>query len=170
MDRLLPRLLLQLSFVLFSSRSLIAAGVPSPPFIAISISGQTVTTESLNGSTILVEFWATWCRFCRHDEPFIDRLTDEINSPRFSVLAVNVNESRRVVADYVTRNARKSMIILAENTNLVDIYKPRSLPQYALIDHAGSVIAVRRGALTPTALVGLRSAVLKDLSETIHVK
>jgi thiol-disulfide isomerase/thioredoxin len=135
----------------------------APPFVAITLDGQRFTNDSLRGATVLIEFWATWCRFCRRDERFIDSLPSTINDGHLAVLAVNVNESREAVSNYLARFPRTCKIVLAKDTDLIYTYAPKSLPLYVLIDHAGNIAAVRRGALNDQAFRSLVRTIRTDL-------
>ena len=45
---------------------------PAPRFHAESMDGETFSNESLQGKVVLLQFWATWCKFCRGDQPVVD--------------------------------------------------------------------------------------------------
>jgi thiol-disulfide isomerase/thioredoxin len=138
---------------------------PAPNFVATTLDGQRFTNDSLKGKAVLIEFWATWCRFCRHDEQLVDSLPSETDSARLMILAVNVNESRGTVRAYLARFPRASKIVLKEDTDLVAMYAPRSLPLYVLIDRAGNIMAIRRGALNDQALRSLVNTIKDDLRQ-----
>ncbi|HEY3457024.1 MAG TPA: TlpA disulfide reductase family protein [Bryobacteraceae bacterium] len=138
---------------------------PAPDFSAVTLDGQRFTNDALKGRTVLIEFWTTWCRFCRRDEPLLDSLLATKDRTRLTILAVNVNESRNTVRAYLARFPRISKVILTEETNLVATYSPRSLPLYVLIDHAGNIVAIRRGAMDERAFQSLVSAINDDLQQ-----
>ena len=39
------------------------------PFKAKTLNGESFTNESLKGKAYLIQFWATWCGYCKRDEP-----------------------------------------------------------------------------------------------------
>lgn len=52
-------------------------GRNAPPFALPSLSGGTVSLESLRGKHVLIDFWATWCPPCRIALPHIQKLSVE---------------------------------------------------------------------------------------------
>src|SRR5580658_8802109 len=70
---------------------------PAPRFHAKSLDGEKFNNDSVKGKAVLIEFWATWCPYCKRDQPAIDAMVDEYEPKGLIVLAVNVKESRKKV-------------------------------------------------------------------------
>src|SRR5947209_6248814 len=105
----------------------------APNFNAISMDGERFTKESVKGRVVLLQFWATWCQYCRRDQDAVDQVSRDFANQGLIVLAVNVNESRKTVQRYLDRSPRACKIVLTENTNLAAIFAAKSFPLYALI-------------------------------------
>jgi thiol-disulfide isomerase/thioredoxin len=54
-------------------------------------SGKKLTLASFRGRTVLLNLWATWCVPCRREMPTLDALEGQLGSPRFQVVAVNID-------------------------------------------------------------------------------
>jgi len=54
-------------------------------------SGQPTTLSHWRGRVVLLNLWATWCVPCRKEMPALDRLEETLGSPRFEVVAVNID-------------------------------------------------------------------------------
>lgn len=44
---------------------------------------------------MLIEFWATWCKYCKSDERAIESVTKDFETKGLVVLAVDMGERRR---------------------------------------------------------------------------
>ncbi|WP_244635596.1 thiol:disulfide interchange protein TlpA [Chthonobacter albigriseus] len=65
--------------------------VPLGSLAFMSPDGAPMTLADLEGRTVLLNLWATWCGPCRKEMPALDRLQAELGSERFEVVAVNVD-------------------------------------------------------------------------------
>jgi thiol-disulfide isomerase/thioredoxin len=119
---------------------------PAPKFRAKSMDGETFTNESLKGKPVLLQFWATWCGYCRSDQPAVDKMVREFGPKELVVLAVDVNQSKKKVQEYLQHSPREGKIVLTEDTNLAAIFPARGYPLYVLIDREGKIAGTQEGA------------------------
>ncbi len=124
----------------------------APAFRAKTLDGEQFTNESLKGKVVLVQFWATWCRFCRRDQPAVDAIVHDFESQGLVVLAVNVGESKSKVKQYLRDSPRACSIVLTEDTNLAALFAAHAYPLYVLIDRDGKIAGTQRGAAGEDAL------------------
>ncbi len=125
---------------------------PAPHFVAKTLDGERLTSESLKGKVVLIEFWATWCPYCKKDEAALETVTTEFAKDGLVVLAVDMGEPRRKVKKYLATAPRSSKVVLAEDTTLAAICEAKSYPLYVLIDREGNIAAIQRGAAGEGAL------------------
>ncbi len=120
---------------------------PAPRFRAKTIDGEQFSNESLKGKVVLVQFWATWCQYCRRDQEPVDAMVGDFADKGLVVLAVNAGESKKKVKQYLAESPRSCRIVLMEDTNLAALYQARSYPLYVLIaDREGNVAGRQNGA------------------------
>lgn len=111
---------------------------------------------------MLVQFWTTWCPYCKGEQPVVDKLVQDFSGQGLVVLAVNVGESKKKVQKYLDQSPRACKIVLTEDTNLAAMFPSRGYPLYILIDREGTVVARQDGAGGEEALREmLRKAGLK---------
>ncbi len=122
------------------------SGEPAPRFHATTMDGEKFSNESVKGKVVLLQFWATWCKYCRGDQPVVDDLAKEFADRGLVVLAVNVGESKKAVKKYLADMPRACKVVLTEDTNLAAMYAARSFPLYVLIDRDGNVAGKQNGA------------------------
>ena|ERR1017187_7562987 len=121
-------------------------GQPAPRFHAKTLSGDTYTNQSTKGKVILLQFWTTWCPYCREEQSLVDSIDREFAGKGVVVLAINVAESKKKVKQYLQGSPRSCRIVLTEDTNLAAMYQANAYPIYVVIDRDGSIAAEQRGA------------------------
>src|SRR5271167_2658932 len=147
---------LLLSLVLaLATTALAGSGEPAPRFNAKTTAGEKFTNDSVKGQVVLLQFWTTWCPYCRREQPLVDDLDKEFRDQGLVVLAVDVNESKKTVKKYLEQNPRSCRIVLTEDTNLAAMYAANSYPIYVVIDRDGNVVATQHGAAGERALRSL---------------
>jgi len=135
-----------LLLMLLSALTVAEAREAAPRFTASTLRGETFTNDSLKGKVTLLQFWATWCTYCRRDQPSVENITRDFSSQGLVVIAVNVRESGEAVKKYLGEHARSCHIVLTEDTNLVAEFNPKSFPLYVLIDRDGNIAGTQEGA------------------------
>jgi thiol-disulfide isomerase/thioredoxin len=117
-----------------------------PRFQAKSLDGQVYTRESLKGKVVLLQHWATWCGYCRKDEPAVEQIIEDHAKDGLIVLAINAAEPKAKVLDYLKQHPRSAKIILAPDTNLAKFFGGVGVPAYMLIDRESNVAAAQPGS------------------------
>ena len=147
----MPRRYLTLiaALVLLTSALTFAAdeeGQPAPRFHAKTTTGETYTNDTVKGKIVLLQFWTTWCPYCRREQSLVDSIDHEFAGKGVVVLAINVAESKKKVKQYLQDSPRSCRIVLTEDTNLAAMYQANSYPIYVVIDRDGNIAAEQRGA------------------------
>jgi thiol-disulfide isomerase/thioredoxin len=130
----------------------IERGDPAPHFAVKTLDGERLSSDGLRGKVVLIQFWATWCEYCKKDEPALEAVTKEFEKDGLVVLAVDMGEPRRKVKKYVEATPRPWKIVLAEDTTLAAICEAKGYPLYVLIDREGVVAGTQHGAAGEGAL------------------
>jgi thiol-disulfide isomerase/thioredoxin len=121
-------------------------GQPAPRFHAKTLAGETFTNDSTKGKVVLLQFWTTWCPYCKQEQPLVDSMDKELASKGVVVLAINVAESKKKVKQYLQESPRSCRIVLTEDTNLAAMYQANSYPIHVVIDRDGNIAGEQRGA------------------------
>ena len=64
---------------------------PTPPFLAMDLNGNSISTAALKGKVVIVNFWATWCPPCREEIPELVELQTKYKD-RLQIIGVSVDE------------------------------------------------------------------------------
>jgi len=125
---------------------------PAPRFRAKTLTGESYNNSSVKGKVVLLEFWTTWCKYCRDEESLVDDVTKEFSDKGLVVLAIDVAESKKKVKKYLEENPRSVPVVLTEDTNLAAMYAANSYPIYVVIDRDGNIAGIQKGAAGENAL------------------
>jgi len=119
---------------------------PMPRFQVKTLTGETLTRETLKGKVVLVQHWATWCSYCRKDEPAVEQIIKDHAKDGLIVLALNAAESRATVEQYLKDHPRTAKVVLTPDTNLAPLFEGAGVPAYILIDRDSNIAAMQPGS------------------------
>ncbi len=128
---------------------------PAPHFNAKSTTGESFSNGSIKGKVVLLEFWTTWCTYCKQEAPLVEEISYEFSDKDLTVLAINVGESKKTVKKYLDQYPRTCRIVLTEDSNLAAMYAATAYPIYVVIDREGNIAGTQRGAAGEDALRSL---------------
>src|SRR5690606_9627000 len=69
----------------------LAIGDVAPDYGAPTLGGDTIRLESLRGSPVLLNVWATWCPPCREEMPALQELHERYADRGLRVVGVSVD-------------------------------------------------------------------------------
>jgi thiol-disulfide isomerase/thioredoxin len=96
-----------------------------------------VALESLRGSVVALDFWATWCVPCRMELPAIEKIRSELGSVvRFYGVS---DESLATVKKFVEENRYQMPMLLDSNREIRRRYGIHKIPVLLVIDREGVV-------------------------------
>ncbi|CAG1014286.1 glutathione peroxidase [Anaerolineales bacterium] len=111
-------------------------GSPAPDFRLTAPTGESKSLAQYRGKIVLVNFWASWCPYCRDEMPSMDRLVRIFPKGDLVVLAVNVE--KRFPEKY--RRAPVSFNFLSDATGQVQQrYGANRLPDTFIVDRKGII-------------------------------
>ncbi|MEO0787104.1 MAG: TlpA disulfide reductase family protein [Bacteroidota bacterium] len=69
----------------------VAPGQPAPDIVSTSPDGRTYKLSDLKGQVVLLDFWASWCRPCRRENPNVVEVYDRYKDQGFTVFSVSLD-------------------------------------------------------------------------------
>lgn len=112
-------------------------------------------TESA-GSTVVLNFWASWCPPCRAEMPMLERLQ---SNPRFQNVvfyAVNAARTEKNIGDgsaWMESNGIKLPLLFDDTGKGMNTYRITGLPTTIVIDSEGKIIERKTGAISRSWLL-----------------
>lgn len=142
----------------------VAVGEKAPDFSATDLTGATQTLSQNQGHVTLMQFWASWCPFCRKDLPRVKELFAKYQDKGLRLVTVSIDQDLDALKKFVQEEQLAYPVIpAATNKGLPELYESQGVPGYYLIDAKGTIVQVWRGSVTVTQ-TDLDSAVSKLLS------
>lgn len=121
-----------------------AIGSEAIEFTQTDTEGKKVSLSSFRGKYVLVDFWASWCRPCREENPNVVRAYNKYKDKNFTVLGVSLDQNKAPWLKAI-KNDNLAWTQVSDlkgwNNEAAAKYNIQSIPQNFLIDPAGKIIA-----------------------------
>jgi DsbE subfamily thiol:disulfide oxidoreductase len=119
----------------------VADRLAAPDFTLVDPDGKKVSLKDFRGKVVFVNFWATWCEYCRDEMPAMQRLYQEFRGKGFEIVGVNVKDKRADAMAFVKKVQVTYPIVLDPEGEVGLLYGAFGLPLSYLIDRKGTVLA-----------------------------
>jgi peroxiredoxin len=123
-----------------------AVGTDALDFTQPDTSGAPVALSSFRGKYVLVDFWASWCRPCRMENPNVVASYTKFRNKNFTVLSVSLDKpgDKDKWMDAI-HNDKLTWTHVSDlqfwNNAAAVLYHVQQIPQNMLIDPNGKIIA-----------------------------
>ena len=138
-------------------------GQPAPAFDLELLEGGRASLAELRGHPVLVNFWASWCKPCRHEMPELVLRYQQLHEAGLEVLAINLTDQERKkdIQRFVGELQLPFPILLDTKGKVRRRYGLRGVPTTIFVDTVGIVAAVHSGPLSPEALDRLLTSIIR---------
>lgn len=129
----------------------VAIGTKAPDLIYNNPDGEEMKLSDLKGKVVLIDFWASWCRPCRHENPVVVKAYEKykdkkfINGKGFTVFSYSLDKNkeawkRAIEADNLIWKYHVSDL-KGWTAQGAQKYGVTSIPMNYLIDGKGNILA-----------------------------
>lgn len=129
----------------------VEVGKKAPDFVLTDLNGEKHQLSDYEGEGVLLNFWATWCKPCEKEMPFLNNQYQAYKNQGVHVIAVNVGESNVAVSDFAKRYDLQFPIVTDKDSQVMTAYGVDPLPITFLIDKQGNVVEIHKGQIVAEA-------------------
>ncbi|MFP4024408.1 MAG: redoxin domain-containing protein [Thiohalospira sp.] len=119
-------------------------GVMAPEIGLPNPAGDTIYLSSLKGNYVLVDFWASWCRPCRVENPHLVKVYEKYNSSGFEIYQVSLDKKKSAWTEAIEKD-QLNWIHVSDlkywDSAPAKLYQVQSIPANFLLDRQGKIIA-----------------------------
>lgn len=119
-------------------------GSAAPDFSAPNPDGKVVSLKESLGKVTIIDFWASWCKPCRQENPNMVALYNQYHTKGLNIIGVSLDEDAAKWKDAIA----KDKLTWAHVSNLKDFNDPiavmydiKMIPSTFVLDASGNVVA-----------------------------
>jgi thiol-disulfide isomerase/thioredoxin len=130
--------------------------------ILLTETGEPESKQKLSdyrGEVVVVQFWATYCGFCKANFPRLAAVSERFNDQGVKVIAVSTDRDGDTLVSYIQNEHPGVTIAWDISDKLSTAYEVSSIPHTYVLDKNGNVIHQQIGAYSQADVDVLESKI-----------
>jgi len=135
----------QLVNQMMAARAAIKRGAMAKEFSYENEMGELVKLSDFRGKFVFIDVWATWCKPCIEEMPYLKEIEKSFSKEKIAFLAISIDEDKNKWKNFLNENNFEGIQLIAdkaEESSIMKDYLVMNLPNYLLIDDEGALITV----------------------------
>jgi peroxiredoxin len=121
-----------------------ATGAEAPDFEVPTPQGKNMKLSDFRGKYVLVDFWASWCRPCRAENPNVVKAYNKYHPKGFEILGVSLDQEKGKWENAIAQDGliwNHVSDLKGWSSQPAQVYGVQSIPATVLVDPDGKIIA-----------------------------
>lgn len=124
----------------------VSIGKKAPNFSGPNPEGNIVNLNDIKGKVTLIDFWASWCKPCRRENPNVVRVYEKYHNKGLEIISVSLDKpGKKDIWSKAIKDDKLSWHHVSNlqywNDPIAKLYQVRSIPATFLLDEDGRIIA-----------------------------
>lgn len=127
-----------------SAMAKLAPGSDAPEIELADPNGKVIPLSSLRGKVVLIDFWASWCKPCRVENPKVVKMYNEMKDKGFEIYGVSLDRDKDKWVEAIKQDGLtwpQVSDLQFWNSAAAKLYNVSSIPHTVLIDRDGKIVA-----------------------------
>lgn len=125
-------------------------------FTLKDLDGKNVSLADYRGKIVILNFWATWCKYCVLEMPEFNALNETFQKDNdVVILAIDVQEDSDKVSNFVYANDIDLNVLLDSDASISEKYNISGFPTTYFINRDGSIATSIVGATNKEAVLNV---------------
>jgi len=133
-------------------KSIYGVGDEAPDFQLTQISEnndlETINLSDFEGKGVMLNFWATYCKPCEAEMPYMEELYPKYKDKGVEIIAVSLDATPLVIHKFINKYDLTFPIPHDSKGQVMDLYKIGPIPSTFFIGPDGKIVNKVEGALT----------------------
>lgn len=121
----------------------------APDFTVLDKDGKEVKLSDFKGKPVVINFWATWCYYCKEEMPDFNKAYEEFPDVQFLMVNATdgVQETKEKAEAYVKEQGFDFEVFFDTNREAVTNYQITGYPATFFVDSKGSLVTYASGMI-----------------------
>lgn len=120
-------------------------------FTVYDMNGNAVKLSDMAGKVIVVNYWATWCTYCKMEMPEFQEMYDKYGD-EVVFMMINYQESKSVVKSYIDKEGYSFPVYMDTSGLAAALYGVTAFPTTYFFSEDGSFTAYATGAINTSII------------------
>jgi thiol-disulfide isomerase/thioredoxin len=118
-----------------------SVGKPAPIFTLKNERGETHSLADFKGKVVYIDFWASWCKPCREETPFLEAVHEQYkNDPRVAIISVAVADGQQAWLNALKKDKPTWLQLIDSEGKIQAAYNANLIPRFVIVNKKGEIV------------------------------